>query len=277
MIAHFRKIRNARILENEPLRKYTRFDLGGPATLLFDTEDETALAEALRIVAETGVRHLIIGGGTNLIVADEGFAGVVLRYRGAAIRRDGTQLVAGAGAVLQDVVDTSIGHGFLGMASMTGIPGYLGGAIYGNAGAYGDSIQHVVEQVRVFADGEIRTMSNEDCRFAYRESIFKKQKEWIVLGARLRFTEGDKCSLEEAARGIRTVRDAKYPPEMKCAGSIFKNLLLANLPRAAAAEVPPAVVKGGKVPSAWFLEQAGRKRDAAWRYPSRDLSCEFDL
>lgn len=259
MIARLRQIKNGYVFENEPLRKYTRFDLGGPAAVLFDTEDEEAFVEALRLIAELGAPHLVIGGGTNLVVADEGFAGVVLRYRGAAIQRDGMRLMAAAGAVLQDVVDASIDYAFQGMATMTGIPGYLGGAVYGNAGAYGNSMDEVVERVRFFADGEVRTMSNEECEFTYRESIFKRQKEWVVLGAELRFAPGNKEELAHAAHGIRKVRDAKYPPEMKCAGSIFKNLLLATLPPEVSGGIPPAVTKGGKVPSAWFLEQVGAK------------------
>ncbi len=259
VIAHFQNIRDALVLENEPLREYTRFDLGGPADILFDTASETAFTEALRLVNKIGVAHLILGGGTNLVVADEGFRGVALRYTGAGIRRDGVHLTASAGASLQDVVDTSIQHGLTGIATMTGIPGYLGGAIYGNAGAYGNSMDEVVDRVRVFADNEVKQFSNAECQFAYRESIFKRQKEWFVLSATLRLSEGIQDELEKASCAIRKVRDAKYPPSMKCAGSIFKNVLLKNLPQETLDRVPPSVTKGGKAPSAWFLEQAGVK------------------
>ncbi len=96
-----------------------------------------------------GVPRVIVGGGTNLIVSDEGFDGVVLRYTGSRITRDGMVLHAEAGAILQNVVDRSISLGLRGLETMTGIPGYLGGAIYGNAGAYGHSIQELVEEVRI--------------------------------------------------------------------------------------------------------------------------------
>ncbi len=142
---------------------------------------------------------------------------------------------------------------------MTGIPGYLGGAVYGNAGAYGRSLQELVESVR-FTDGErVRIFNNEECRFRYRESTFKDHKGWIVLSAELRFIPGNPEALAKTAAEIRAVRDAKYPPAMKCAGSIFKNVFFTDLPAEVQAEVPPKLVRDGKVPSAWFLEQAGVK------------------
>jgi UDP-N-acetylmuramate dehydrogenase len=163
------------------------------------------------------------------------------------------------GAILQDIVDHSIGLGFRGLETLTGIPGYLGGAIYGNAGAYGHSIEELVECVRV-SDGErVTAIRNSECQFRYRDSIFKMRKEWVIVSADLRFQEGDPDELAKSAREIRAIRDAKYPPQMKCAGSIFKNLLFAELPPHVQAEIPDNLVREGKVPSAWFLEQTGAK------------------
>ena len=164
-----------------------------------------------------------------------------------------------SGAILQDVVDQSIGLGFKGLETMTGIPGYLGGAIYGNAGAYGHSIEELIEAVRVTDGHRVFTLNNAECRFGYRESTFKAKKEWVILSADLRFCEDDPDELARVAREIRTIRDAKYPPEMRCAGSIFKNLFFADLPPRVQAEIPSSVIREGKVPSAWFLEQTGAK------------------
>src|SRR5207248_9835562 len=152
---------------------------------------------------------VIIGGGTNLIVSDDGVDGVVLRYTGSRIARDGMVLRVEGGAILQDVVDHSIGLGLRGLETLTGIPGYLGGAIYGNAGAYGHSIEELVERVRV-SDGEcVTTVRNPECRFRYRDSIFKARKEWVIVSADLRFQEGDSDELAKTAREIRAIRDAK--------------------------------------------------------------------
>src|SRR5204862_126165 len=135
--------------------------------------------------------------------------------------------------------------------TLSGIPGWVGAAIYGNAGAYGHSISERVRTVRFF-DGEVvREFGNEECRFHYRESIFKQRKEWIILSAVLALDPGDAGELRRRADEILAVRNEKFPVTMKCAGSIFKNLLWKDLPAAAQAEVPAASVREGKVPAAW--------------------------
>ena len=247
------------VLAEEPLSRHTRFGLGGPAALLCDASTEAACVEAFRLIQASGAARMIMGGGTNLVVSDAGVRGVILRYTGARIEQNDARLRVESGAVLQDVVDTSIGFGLKGLETMTGIPGLMGGALYGNAGAYGRSIQELVECVHATDGNGITAFRNEDCRFRYRSSIFKDRKQWVILATELRFTPGETAVLAEKAAGIRAVRDAKYPPEMKCAGSIFKNLLFAELPPSVQTQIPPALVREGKVPSAWFLEQAGVK------------------
>jgi UDP-N-acetylmuramate dehydrogenase len=250
-------IPNLRITEGEPLARHTRFGIGGVATLFCDAPDQDSCVAVLKTLRQAQLPHVVIGGGTNLVVADAGFDGVVLRFSGASQQREGVLLRAEGGAVLQDVVDRSIALGLSGMQTMTGIPGYLGGAVYGNAGAYGQSIQERVETV-LATDGErVVAFSNADCHFQYRESWFKSHKQWLILRTDLRFAEGDAGELRRKADEIRRIRDQKYPPAMKCAGSIFKNLFFTRLPANAQAEVPAKLVREGKVPSAWFLERAG--------------------
>jgi UDP-N-acetylmuramate dehydrogenase len=254
-----RGIANVTVRVNEPLAPYTRFQIGGPAAMFCDTADRNALAQALELVNTFAVPRMVIGGGTNLVVSDAGFDGIVLRYTGSGIAPAGNVLHVEAGAVLQDVVDTANALGLMGLETMTGIPGYLGGAIYGNAGAYGRSIQEIVQTVKVFDGEHIIALSNAGCRFRYRESVFKQRKDWIILSAQLRFETGEPTELNKSSAEIRAIRDAKYPPAMKCAGSIFKNLLLAELPIRVQRQVPAQVIREGKVPSAWFLEQVGAK------------------
>ena len=154
---------------------------------------------------------------------------------------------------------STVDAGLKGIETMTGIPGSTGAAVYGNAGAYGHSIMERVSRVHFFDGSGIRQLNNAECEFRYRESIFKRHKEWIVITTELAMERGDAAALREKAGGIRTIRDKKYPPTMKCAGSIFKNFLLAELPPRVAAEIPPGVIIEGKVPSAWFLEQVEAK------------------
>ena len=247
------------IQENALLARYTRFEVGGPARTLADAATDTALAQALREIRASGNPYTVMGGGTNLVAADEGYAGVVLRYTNSAIEFAADTVRVAAGAVLQDLVDASIARGLKGLETMTGIPGWVGGAVYGNAGAYGHSIHERVTSVRYLAGECVHEIGNAACKFAYRESVFKRRKDWIVLSATLQLESADSGELRATASGILKIRNQKYPPTMRCAGSIFKNLLWADLSEAVRAQVPAAVVREGKVPSAYFLEQAGAK------------------
>ena len=247
------------VLRDAALAGYTRFGIGGPATVVVDTAHTEAFLQALDVVISFAVPRLIIGGGTNLIVSDRGFNGVVLRYKGRSIVQEGELLQVDSGAVLQDVVDFSLDAGLEGLQTMTGIPGYLGAAVYGNAGAYGRSINEIITRVH-FTDGkQLLTFDNRECRFGYRESIFKCRKDWIILSSEMRFKNGEMPGLKRIAGEIRSIRDAKYPPSMKCAGSIFKNLFFAQLPPHVQTELPTNIIREGKVASAWFLEQTGAK------------------
>ncbi|MSV35403.1 MAG: UDP-N-acetylmuramate dehydrogenase [Bryobacterales bacterium] len=247
------------VFEHVPLARYTRFELGGPAEIVIDASTEAALAEAVRAVAETRRSSAVIGGGTNLIAADEGFPGAVLRYTNPQIEIAGARVHAAAGVVLQDLVDATISHGLRGLETMTGIPGWVGGAVYGNAGAYGRSLQESVESVRFHDGARVHEIGNQACQFRYRESVFKRHKDWIILSATLKLDAADPQELGATADGILKIRNAKYPPSMRCAGSIFKNLLWDQLPESVRSRVPENVVREGKVPSAYFLEQAGAK------------------
>jgi len=257
MLFRLSAIPNVQLFVNAPLARYTRFDIGGPARMLANVFTVDALGETLSIAKNSGTPHAIIGGGTNLIVDDEGFPGVVVRYVANNIEIDGTEVRVEAGAVLQDLVDKTIDAGLSGLETMTGIPGWVGGAIYGNAGAYGRSIQESLESVRFFDGAKTCEFRANKLALSYRTSIFKSCKDWVVLDAVLRMHKADSAELRAKADGILKIRNEKYPPTMKCAGSIFKNLLLADLP--AGVTVPEKVIREGKVPSAYFLEAAGAK------------------
>lgn len=259
MLTRLRAIAELRLSENVPLSQYTRFGIGGPADLLVDAPSEDAFAAAWAALRSEGVPVAVIGGGSNLVVSDAGFRGAVLRFTGDRISIAGDRVTADAGAVLQRLVDTANAAGLRGLETMTGIPGWVGGAVYGNAGAYGRSMHEIVESVRFFDGERILDLPNAGCEFQYRESVFKRRKCWVIFSAAFRLAAAPAAELQRTSDDIRAVRDAKYPPSMKCAGSIFKNCFFTALPEAARAAVPPALVREGKVPSAFFLEQTGAK------------------
>ncbi|MGA3236303.1 MAG: UDP-N-acetylmuramate dehydrogenase [Bryobacteraceae bacterium] len=253
------EIPNLTVLPGAPLSRYTRFGIGGPADIYAETESVDAFVAALTSARASGWPVMVIGGGTNLIVSGDGFRGVVLRYRASGLTADGTRVTADAGAVLQDLVDFTVDRGLKGLETLAGIPGSVGAAVYGNAGAYGHSISERVVSVRFYDGRAVRVFDNAACEFRYRESIFKERKEWIVFSTELLLDAADAATLRKTADDIVKIRSEKFPVTMKCAGSIFKNLLLDQLPQRVSQQVPATAVREGKVPAAWFLEQAGAK------------------
>jgi UDP-N-acetylmuramate dehydrogenase len=252
-------IPNLQVLPHVPLSRHTRFGIGGPADLFVETQKPEAFIQALDMARASGVPFTVIGGGSNLIVSDTGYRGIILKFSGSQISIDGPVVSVEAGAGLQDLVDRTAAAGLKGLETMTGIPGFTGAAIYGNAGAYGHSISERITSVRFYDGSIVRSFTNPECEFHYRESIFKSHKNWIILSATLTLTPDDSSELLKTAAGILAIRNEKYPPAMKCAGSIFKNFLVADLPPAVVSALPPNVIREGKVPSAYFLERAGAK------------------
>ena len=250
---------NLTVFTDAPLSRYTRFGIGGPADIYAETESVEAFIAALATARGSGMEIMVIGGGTNLIVSDAGFRGIVLRYRGDRLLAASGRVQADAGAVLLDLVDFAIARGLAGLETLSGIPGSVGAAIYGNAGAYGHSISERVVKVRFYDGQAVRIFDHAECQFQYRESIFKRHKDWIVFSTELRLDVADARTLRETSDSILKVRNEKFPVTMKCAGSIFKNLLIRELPAEVAAQVPDSAVREGKVPAAWFLEQVGAK------------------
>jgi UDP-N-acetylmuramate dehydrogenase len=259
IIDQLANIPNVSVSEGMLLSDHTRFGIGGPAELYVEASSETAFSAAWRIARSSGASYSVIGAGTNLIVSDVGFHGIVLRFTANHISSDATLVRAEAGAELQALVDYSIDHGLRGLETMTGIPGSVGAAICGNAGAYGHSIDERVERVWLLDGDTIRGFTASECQFRYRESVFKQHKDWIILSVELRMTPAPAAELRQTADEILKVRLAKYPAAMKCAGSIFKNLILSELPENVRRQIPERVIREGKAPSAYFLEQVGAK------------------
>src|SRR5450631_2690526 len=164
------EIPNLTVSAHTPLARYTRFDIGGPADLFAETRDELAFIAAVSAARASATPIMVTGGGTNLIVSDQGFRGLALRFCEDTLAYDGPRVPAGAGAVLQDLVEFANHRGLQGLETLSGIPGWVGGAVYGNAGAYGHAIAERVVSVRFLERGCAREISNAECEFAYRES-----------------------------------------------------------------------------------------------------------
>jgi UDP-N-acetylmuramate dehydrogenase len=213
-----------------PLKNITTLNIGGPASKFVEVQDPNELLEAIQYAKDNNLEYLVIGGGSNLLVSDEGVDKLILKNEILGIEYQGNSLKVKSGIILQDLVDYSITHGLYGLQKMTGIPGSLGGAVYGNAGAYGQTISDHLTEIIAFNGEKIVTLTKADCDFNYRDSIFKKNY-YIILEVKFELTPTDSETLKKEAEEVLSKRLVKYPPGIKCPGSFFKNIVADTLPK----------------------------------------------
>ncbi len=209
--------------ENVSLAPYTSFNIGGPARYFAEVNTDKEIANALDGAQQMNIPYFILGGGTNLLISDKGFEGLVIRINNSYASFNGVHAKCGAGISLQKFVDQSAAFGLAGLESMAGIGGTVGGAIRGNAGAFGQSIERVIKKVYAIVSGEIKEFSNNECTFQYRDSIFKREKI-IITSAEFEFTKGDAKELQARVKEIISIRNTRYNEDWQCAGCVFKNV-----------------------------------------------------
>lgn len=213
-----------KVLVKEPMASHTTFRIGGPADYFVMPETVEELAAVLKLCKEENVPYFILGNGSNLLVGDKGFRGVVVQlyknFDGMTI--EGTTVTAKAGAMLVRVAKESGKAGLSGLEFASGIPGTIGGAMVMNAGAYGGEMKDVVTAVTVLTkDGEIRKLSKEEMNFRYRGSVIEDEG-YIVLEAEMELKEGNLEEIQERMAELTVQRKTKQPIEYPSAGSTFK-------------------------------------------------------
>lgn len=210
----------------EPLARYTSFRIGGPAEWFVVPESTAGLAAALRAAWEEGCPVTVLGGGTNLLVADEGVRGMVVRI-GRPLSRvewDGPSVYAQAGAPLPALAKQAQQRHLSGLEFAAGIPGTLGGAIAMNAGAHDGDMARIVRAVEaVRRDGTVVTFTGAECRFRYRGSRFLGSNEWIVTAALMELEPDDPAAIRARMDHYLERRRRTQPLGTRNAGSIFKN------------------------------------------------------
>lgn len=241
----------------------TTFKIGGRARYFLSVNNPEEMTRAALSAKKCRLPLLILGGGSNLLISEKGWPGIAIKNQIAKIqllKKD--VLFGGAGANLSRVVKASADNSLKGLEWAAGIPGTLGGAIVGNAGAFGSSMQTVVKSVEALdlKTGEIRTFSRKDCLFGYRNSIFKKNKNLIVLAGHLQLKQGDKEEIKKKIQEYLAYRHARHPKEPS-AGSIFKNVDLSGLEKDFFNRFPDSrkLVRDNQLPSAYLIDQAGLK------------------
>lgn len=240
----------------------TTLNIGGPIKEFYKTETEQELVNYIEMAMEKKLPYLVIGGGSNLLVSDEGFEGIVIQNATKDKHLLGNNLVVKSGEVLQTVVDYANDAGFGGLESLAGIPGTIGGAVYGNAGAYGQTISDHLISVKYFdvALHEIKVAHKDDCVFKYRDSLFKKTKN-VILEITLSLNPAESEQLKETSLEIIKKREVKYPPGIKCPGSFFKNIIASELPSKVLEGIPAEKIVYGKIPAGTLLEMVEAKGD----------------
>ena len=215
-----------RIKRNCPLAPYTSIRIGGSAAYLAEVDDQDTFVRLYRFCRDHDIRMAVLGHGTNVFFSDEGFEGLVavIKFDSINVGASG-RVTAEAGAALSALNEACTRHGLTGCEFTAGIPGTIGGAIYGNAGAYGSSIGDVLTWARVLtAEGKVLEVENEYFQFAYRDSILKRNHA-IVLEATFQFAAGDRQKIEARVNEILALRRQKLPPpDVPTAGSYFKNI-----------------------------------------------------
>lgn len=215
-----------KIKENEPMRNHTTWRIGGPVELLVQPESTEELRQALQEAKASRKPFYVIGSGSNLLVADDGLAGTVIKLGGSlrGLQMTGQTIIAEAGVPLPFLARKAAEHNLSGLEFAAGIPGTIGGAVVMNAGAYQSQMSDIVTGVTCCdAEGKLLTLSTEQCGFSYRNSRFKQQKDLVVVSVQLELKAGKKEEILAQMQKNTTARNAKQPVEYPSAGSIFKN------------------------------------------------------
>ncbi len=210
---------------NVLLSKYTTFKIGGPAEYFFEVKDRKELTSAVKFAKEKGLPFFILGGGSNLLVSDKGFKGAVIKIENCKLKTENYKVVADAGISLNKLVDMSTKKGLSGLEWAAGIPGTLGGATFGNAGAFGKSMKDIVEMVEAFdiEKDKFINLKNKKCKFGYKESIFKRNKNLVIISIGLKLKKGNIKNIKKRIKENLVYKKEEQPLKYSSAGSVFKN------------------------------------------------------
>lgn len=248
------------IRKNVSLAPFTTFHIGGKADYFVETSGALELAEAFEYAQTHHLSVRVLGGGSNVIFPDAGFRGLIVRILDGGTRISGQRVSCGAGIKLFDIVRETVAAGLAGIERLAGIPGSFGGAIRGNAGAFGTEIGDVVVSVKVFIQetGMIKEYKQADCRFAYRTSVFKDNPNLIILSAEMCLAEGDRVALEKIIQETIVKREAKHPQDAKCAGSFFINPVVKDEKLREEFEKDTGMrVRDETLPAGWLIDFVG--------------------
>ena len=250
------------VKRNISLKNHTTFRIGGSAKYFFEAKNKKDLIKAIKAAKKYNLPFFIMGGGSNLLVSDQGYDGLVIKIKNTAVRIKKNRIFVDAGLNLSQVVNLAAKNNLTGIEWASGIPGTVGGAIYGNAGAFSGSMADAIKVVEALdvKRNKIKILKQKACEFNYRTSVFKKKFNLIIISCELWLLPGDEQSINEAIKKNLIYRRERHPKEPS-AGSVFKNVKIKNIGRNFFKKFPEAksVIKENVLPAAYLIDQCDLK------------------
>lgn len=250
--------------KDEPMAAHTYLKIGGPARLYVEAKTAEELVQVVGVAREQGLPFAIIGGGSNLLVSDEGYEGVVIHAADMSFKVEGEMVTCAPGALTGLVARATAEAGLEGFEWGVGVPGTIGGATFGNAGCFGGEMEDVVVSVDALrlSDGQFMAYQGPECGFAYRESRFKHEPH-VILTTNLKLKKGDRATAKEKINAIMAKRKDSQPQGAFTAGCLFKNFAYQDdsaieiLRRED--DIPSEFLETKKIPAGWLIDKLGLK------------------
>jgi UDP-N-acetylmuramate dehydrogenase len=249
--------------KNILLAPFTTFKIGGKADYFFQAKTKEDLIKALLMAKEKKLPFFILGGGSNLLVGDKGYGGIIIKIQISKSKIQNNKIYVEAGTKLSDLVKTIAEKSLTGLEWAAGIPGTVGGAIFGNAGAFGKRMSDNLISVEVL-DGKslaIKEIKNNKCFFGNKDSVFKKNKNLIILSAIFKLKKGDKQKIKKEIKTNIAFRKNRHPLDFPSAGCIFKNSQF-PIPNFQLRKKYPELEEFNRkkfIPASWLIEKSGLK------------------
>ena len=261
-----RKLIEFGVSKDEPLARHCTLRVGGPARYFFVARTREDLVRAIRGARKLNIKFVVLGGGTNTLASDQGFDGLVVKIAASEIRLEGSRVYADAGVLSVFAARKAAEAGLSGIEWMATLPGTVGGAVRGNAGAFGSETKDHLESIDILRGDQEMTISIAEAKFGYRDSIFKHSDD-IVLGATFKLEIRDKTEIERRMKEFLSKRSDEQPLGAQSAGCIFKNYEpdtrpIEEVEKNFNSEDRPRLREfwaKNRVPAGWLIEKAGMK------------------
>lgn len=247
------------------LKNYSTFKIGGKAKYFAIVEKVDEIKKAINFARGKKIPFFILGGGSNVLFPDNGFEGMIIKIQNVNYKVNDTIISAGGGIFLNKLIEVSLKEGLTGLEWAAGIPGEAGGAVYGNAGAFGSSMADVVKSVKTLNIEDptfnIQIFTKEECQFSYRSSIFKKNKKYIIIEVDFELKKGNKKEIQNQIKKHLKFRKEHHPLEYPSAGSIFQNYQLGENDFKLLEKFPDLKQfhTRGNIPAAYIIDKCGLK------------------